>query len=144
MSYTNEAQMSMIFHRDYLSKLPSSALITSEIQAPTGIPDFMVLENTDGIDVITTYELKLVNWKRALRQAFRSRTFSNMSFVVMDESCASPALRNLELFQKYNVGLATFSIDSQMIIHYQPNIDSPFSEQLHSQMKSRIQMSESP
>ncbi|PNM25169.1 hypothetical protein A6J66_013845 [Yersinia enterocolitica] len=60
---------------------------------------------------IIAIEAKLKDWKRALWQASRYKIFSNQSWVVLDKHNANPAISNIKEFEKYNIGLATVTVD---------------------------------
>lgn len=87
-------------------------------------------------------EVKLKDWKRALKQAYRYKWFAEYSFVVLDSHYNKAALKNLDLFIKYNVGLASISREGVMQRHYSPKRQEPidikmqmlFSEKLKSQI----------
>lgn len=128
MKYATEEQMSRKFRASVLADLPSSAIVCSEVKASMGIPDYVVLEHVNDQQVVTSYELKLSNWRRALRQAFRYKTFANQSYVVLDEATCSIAIENLDMFRQYNVGLASFDEDGCFKVHYRPAINSAFLE----------------
>jgi hypothetical protein len=54
---------------------------------------------------ICSFELKLKDWKRALYQATRYRSFSHRVFVVMPSERANAAFRYQDSFRKANIGL---------------------------------------
>lgn len=56
---------------------------------------------------ICAFEFKLANWRRALYQAIRYRTFSHRVFVVMPPKAVRPALAGEHIFRQFNVGLLT-------------------------------------
>lgn len=56
---------------------------------------------------ICSFEFKLQNWRRALYQATRYRVFSHRVYVVMPPESMNPALENLALFRRLNVGLVS-------------------------------------
>lgn len=80
------------------------------------------------VESIVSIEAKLTDWKRALRQAFRYREFSNQSWVLLDASRASSAIANLDIFQRGNIGLATFSTLKELRIHYEPSFENSFNQ----------------
>jgi hypothetical protein len=138
MKYATEEQMSHRFRYSVLAGLPKSAIVCAEVRASMGIPDYVVLEHVDDQEVVTSYELKLTNWRRALRQAFRYRTFANQSYVVLDEATCSPAVENVEVFRQYNIGLASFDADGCFRIHHRPSPNSAFSEYSYSRVIEEI------
>lgn len=70
-------------------------------------------------------EAKLRNWKRALMQAYRYKWFADYSYVVLDHTYIRPAIQNIELFKKYNVGLISISSDGFFEKHYTPKKEKP-------------------
>ncbi|WP_069660949.1 hypothetical protein [Arcticibacter eurypsychrophilus] len=70
-------------------------------------------------------EAKLKDWRRALKQAYRYKWFAEYSFVVLDAYYSKPALKNLNLFEKYNVGLASVSVDGKLQRHFNPKREVP-------------------
>ena len=85
-------------------------------------------------------EAKLKDWKRALKQAYRYKWFAEYSFVVLDDHYSKPAIKNINIFKKYNVGLASVSTTGKITRHFNPRPESPldpkmrmlFSEQVRS------------
>ncbi len=77
---------------------------------------------------IIAIEAKLKNWKRALWQASRYKTFASESWVVLDRRHASSAIKNIDTFKRFNIGLATFSTDGFYDEHYSPKKDAHQSE----------------
>lgn len=73
-------------------------------------------------------EAKLRDWKRALKQAYRYLDYANESWVLLDEMYSKPATKNLEIFAKYNIGLATISRDSELRQIFKPFPKKPRSE----------------
>jgi hypothetical protein len=80
------------------------------------------------IDSIVSVEAKLSNWYSALRQAYRYREFSNQSWVLLDATRVSPALKQIQKFIRSGVGLASISTGGALIIYYEPPVTDPFSE----------------
>lgn len=78
---------------------------------------------TDSIAI----EAKLKDWKRALKQAYRYKWFSNKSFVFLPVENIGAAQANLESFEKYNVGLASVSRENGLEVVYEPREESPIS-----------------
>jgi hypothetical protein len=80
------------------------------------------------LDVIISIEAKLSDWRRALRQAYRYREFSNQSWVLMDTFRVSAAMNNIHLFVRSGVGLASINTAGELFIHHEPSVTSPLSE----------------
>ena len=90
-----------------------------------GIPDIMI-NNKEIISI----EAKLKNWKRALIQAYRYRSFSKKAYVFMDNDYIDAPLENIEEFKKFNIGLAGVS-NEKIEIYYEPEEKEPFSKELY-------------
>ncbi|NMA50482.1 MAG: hypothetical protein GX951_01355 [Mollicutes bacterium] len=103
-------------------------LILQEVDGMIGRPD--VLLKTKRGKKIITIEVKLKNWKRALRQAYRYRCFSDMSYICMDSKNIKPALDNIELFMKSNIGLISIDRQGNVIIHYEPILKEAYNKRL--------------
>ena len=72
-------------------------------------------------------ELKLENWKRALEQAIRSKSYSEYQYVALPESAILPAQDHIEEFISSNVGLIEIFEDAEFYIHHEPNQEDPYS-----------------
>lgn len=77
---------------------------------------------------IVSIEAKLRDWRRALRQAYRYREFSNQSWVLLDTSRVSPALAQIQQFVRFGVGLASINTSGELFIHHAPLVTAPFSD----------------
>lgn len=69
---------------------------------------------------VIAVEAKLKDWKKALWQASRYKTFANESWVVLDRRHSNPAISNIAEFEKFNIGLATFSTNGCYYVHFLP------------------------
>lgn len=87
---------------------------------------------TDSIAI----EAKLKDWRRALKQAYRYKWFSNKAFVFLPLENIGVAERNIEMFKQYNVGLAGVSEDKGIEVIFSPVEEKPIS------MKMRIALNE--
>lgn len=74
---------------------------------------------------ICSFELKLKNWRRALYQATRYRSFSQRVFVVMPSRSAQVAWKHKHLFQKANVGLVSHDVSGRSRILVRPKTRPP-------------------
>jgi len=70
-------------------------------------------------------EVKLKNWRRALMQAYRYKWFADYSYVVLDHAHINPALKNIDLFKKYNIGLISLTSDGKSYSHISPKKENP-------------------
>ena len=77
---------------------------------------------------IISIEAKLKNWKRALWQASRYKTFSHQSWVLLDQRNIVPSLKNICCFERLNVGLASISVLNDINVHYSPTLEKPNSD----------------
>ena len=136
--YTSENIMSVEFERCIKSVIGNTYY--TEWQGLFGIPDYVCFSKGDGeIDVIS-FELKLTNWRGALMQAFRYRSFSDYSYVVLPEETAIKALEHLEMFIRYGIGLISFS-NTIWDVKYSPLKQKPFSDNMREKVESRIRKS---
>lgn len=95
-----------------------------------GRPDIMIEDRE-----IICIEAKLKNWKRALIQAYRYRSFSEKSYVYMDNDFIKAPLDNIDEFKRFNIGLAGVS-DEKINIYYEPKETKPFSKVLYEKARS--------
>ena len=126
--FATEQEMSSMFEKFLKANFGNAYL--KECQGLFGVPDFVFYSKHEEDVSIISFELKLRNWKKAAKQAFRYKSFSNISYVVLASKSANAALNNIALFEKYNIGLAKFDIDSDFKILYKPESSTPYSEDL--------------
>ena len=79
------------------------------------------------ITSVCAFELKLSKWRTALNQAFAAKAYSNIQFVIMDDTYVKQALKAKTLFEKYDVGLISVSPISKFKVHFYPKKQKPFS-----------------
>lgn len=85
---------------------------------PISKTEFKIIKKYEPlIDNVISFEAKLRNWKKALTQAYRYKRFSNYSFVLLDEKYINPALKNISLFKKYNIGLISMKGNTYITYH---------------------------
>ena len=130
--FENEENMSLLFERYLKSNFGNSYL--KEYDGLFGIPDFLLYIKNDNETKIVSFELKLKNWKRAAKQAFRYKSFSDKSFVVISADESNPAIRNIDFFEKYNIGLAKFNEKKEFEIVFKPKSDKPYSSNLNQRL----------
>lgn len=87
---------------------------------------------------VVAIEAKLSDWKRALRQAYRYQAFANQVWVLLDEKFSKSAKRQLQLFQRLNVGLVTLSPGQAPRKLFTPAQRSPRSELVYWYVNSMI------
>ncbi len=92
----------------------------AEFAKPIGPDMFQITNEYKTVtETVVSIEAKLKNWQRALRQANRYKKFSHLSFVLLDQRYARPAIRNLEMFRELNIGLITMDAN-KYDVHYVP------------------------
>ena len=104
-------------------------LIMQEVEGLVGRPDILLKSKKN--KKIITIELKLKNWKRALAQAYKYKSFSDISYVCMDESNIDVVLKHLDMFVKYDIGLITISKNKKVNILFKPNATEPYAKDLY-------------
>lgn len=107
-----------------------------EVEGLFGIPDFMIAYgrvSSEGCKEIKAiaFEMKIKNWRRALTQAYRYSAFAHYSYVIMDEAFCRPAIQNIDMFQKSNIGLLSIDINSQLRWYHRPRYQDPYSFHLY-------------
>lgn len=134
--FATEQEMSLKFER--FLKVNFGNAYLKECQGLFGVPDFVFYTKQKKEVSIISFELKLKNWKKAAKQAFRYKSFSNISYVVLASKSANSALNNIALFEKYNIGLAKFDTDSTFDILHKPILNTPYSEKLNDRLVNVI------
>ncbi len=134
--FITEKEMSFMFEKFLKSNFGNSYL--KECSGLFGVPDFVFYDKQKDDIAIISFELKLKNWKRAAIQAFRYKSFSNISYVVLASKNAKAAINNLELFEKYNIGLAKFDNNNQFEILHKPISSTPYSIKLNQKILDLI------
>lgn len=127
--YRTEKALSQDFER-YLKTNFGSAYY-KEWSGLFGIPDYVCFcKHSNNIKVIS-FELKLTNWRRALVQAFRYRSFSHLSYVVMPEDTIANASLHTNEFKQYGIGLLSFGktglhtvCDAFLTMPYSPQLSN--------------------
>ncbi|MCP4550989.1 MAG: hypothetical protein GY834_02870 [Bacteroidetes bacterium] len=137
--FTTELEMSKRFEK--FTKQYFGNAYLKECQGLFGIPDFVFYDKKQNETSIISFELKLKNWKRAMKQAFRHKSFSNISYVVLPAKHVSAALKNISLFEQYNIGLATFAPDNTFEIIFKPELSQPYSDNLNSKIATQVKSS---
>jgi hypothetical protein len=89
-----------------------------------GIADFVWMDfgqsgkragGTTGEPVLTAFEMKLKNWRRAISQAYRYSYFSDRAIVVLPHATADKAEEQLHVFQRLGIGLWSYEPKSMKI-----------------------------
>ncbi len=137
--FATEQEMSLMFEKFLKANFGNAYL--KECQGLFGVPDFVFYSKQEEEVSIISFELKLKNWKKAAKQAFRYKSFANISYVVLASKSANAALNNIALFEQYNIGLAKFDTDSDFEILYKPESGTPYSEHLNHKLVETISSS---
>jgi len=61
---------------------------------------------------LIAFEAKLLDWRKALVQAFRYRYYADESIVVLPVKAARQAVKSRHLFRQFGVGLWTLNLES--------------------------------
>ena len=131
--FASEAEMQEKFNEFLHDTLlqEEDIYLENELKGLVGIPDVVVYEKRNiYVNYVLSIELKLKNWQRALVQAYKYSSFSNMTFAIMDEATMAPALKNIIEFEHANVGLASFNIYKELKIYFVPEEKATFSKRL--------------
>lgn len=137
--FETEIEMSIRFEKFLKANFGNTYL--KECKGLFGVPDFVFYAKQNQEISIISFELKLKDWKRAAKQAFRYRNFSNVAYVVLSSSNVNAAINNIYFFEKYNIGLAKFGNDYDFEILYKPVSNEPYSDNLNSKLKETIRIS---
>lgn len=71
---------------------------------------------------VDSIEVKIKDWKGALRQAKLNKHLTDRSFVAICKQYSRPALVNIDMFIENNIGLMVIDEDFQLRVLYQPVI----------------------
>ena len=75
---------------------------------------------------VRAFEVKLLDWRKALMQASRYRFFAQAALVVLPRQKCSAALKHLDTFQAVGIGLWSFdSKHSRITRHFTPRPAEP-------------------
>ena len=97
--FETEQEMSLVFERFLKTNFGSSYI--KECRGLFGIPDFVFYTKQQEKVSVISFELKLKNWKKAVNQAFRYKSFSDISYVVLSSESIDVASRNIKMFERY-------------------------------------------
>ncbi|MEZ4959875.1 MAG: hypothetical protein R2830_08655 [Saprospiraceae bacterium] len=126
--FASEQEMSNQFEK--FIRLKFGNAYVKEQSGLFGVPDFIFFAKQEDELSIVSFELKLSDWRRAAKQAFRYKSFSHVSYVVLPTTKKNIASDNIELFRKYKIGLAFFSDNNNFEILLKPEINEPYSTNL--------------
>lgn len=137
--FSSENELTLEFERILKDLfLEERIAVWRQLKGIVGIPDFVLVDTEPQSRMVVAVELKMNNWRRALSQAFKYRSFSHLSFVLMDADRSRPALKNLNKFSNYNIGFATLDNCGNFKIHSLPTAFPPFSIAMHKKFRDKI------
>lgn len=115
-----------------------------ELEGYFGIPDVVfgfgkTCSNGRRIIRIVSFEFKRENWKRALIQAYRYSSFSDYSYVVLDQCYIRRALKNLSEFKRTNIGLISIDVSGFIQTISKPKLRKPYSQSLREGVRHRFE-----
>jgi len=140
MSFKTELEMSKLFRDFIFSNISEKEIIVfQEFSGLFGRPDYLIIEKKSGsVQYVISIELKLRDWRKGLDQAFKYRSFSNLSLVIIDESKINLLGNIIEEFEHYNIGLGVFNKNGEFKILYLPNYAQPYSKFLVEKMLNKL------
>jgi len=129
MKFKSEAEMSKCFRNFFVPKAKNAGIYwVEELEGLFGVPDYVFLKLAgESVLYVVALELKLRNWKREPRQAFKYRNFSNESYLVLDKPHVAAAYKNIDEFKRANIGLATLHKSGKLEVIFVPRPTIPFS-----------------
>lgn len=113
--------------RKHLRGLIEAGLVDTTARGLFRLAKSFALPNVE----IWSFEVKLVNWKRALYQALRYRGFSHNVVVVMPSDRLGAPKSNLMMFKAMNVGLVGMSRNGEAKFLCRPRKGRPTSRELY-------------
>ena len=138
MYYATEHKMSKDFE-SYL-KAQIGGTYYKEWQGLFGIPDYVCFEKKNNDISVVSFELKLTDWKTAIIQAFRYRSFSNKVYVVMPEDTVKRAVAHTDQFNQYGIGLASFT-SGRLTVLVDAKPFEPYSQHLREKVDKTVKRS---
>jgi hypothetical protein len=113
-----EANFVARFQRDFTAEREGRGVGGRHFEmAGYGIADFVWMDfgqrgrggsAAAGEPVLTAFEMKLKDWRRALSQAYRYSYFSDRSIVVLPTDVANRAQGHLDVFRRLGIGLWSY------------------------------------
>jgi hypothetical protein len=128
MKFNSEEELVLHFKNYFYKRINKDFIYLEEVKGLFGIPDGVLIKRNENNICIISIEFKLNNWKRAIQQAFKYKSFSTHSFVIFDGYCSKNILKNIEDFKQFNIGLGFFNKNQEFNIVYCPKFERPFSE----------------
>ena len=88
---------------------------------------------------ITTLEFKMTDWKSALRQSLRYRSFSTKVFVIMPEAKKNLLKLQKSIFKKFNIGIAVYDeMNGEIDFLFKPSNRKALSNNMYIDLLGRL------
>jgi hypothetical protein len=106
------------FLRSYVSEIDQDYFYGRHFAiSECGVADFIMFRIEDAgkgptMRHLMAFEVKLMDWRRALSQAYRYRYYADSSIVILPNESAESALKNRDLFNRHNIGLWIYDRNS--------------------------------
>lgn len=105
---TREAILSQMTYSPNLSRRTLHRLIDNGALKRKGQDGYVLAKSLLIPDVkLFFFELKLADWRRAMRQAIQARVYADRSYIVLPEAKRKLVRTNKEIFQNQNIGVVT-------------------------------------
>lgn len=140
--YIKISGMSKNYAKNALKQFEETGFCKKRIKSDTWVK---IRQPRPVVNKIYAIEAKLKDWKRALMQADRYRYYATQSWVLLDACSIKPAVKNIDQFQRLNVGLAGITLSGKILNYYSPTSMPPKSKlhywQANSEIAQRIKAS---
>lgn len=109
-----------------------SFLIKNDFLCKSKESDTFWIENyyQHSLQKLYSIEAKVSNWRRGFYQAYRYKWFSDYSFLALHKKFINPAIKNIQYFKKYNIGLIMVDSENKSLKSlYLPAKEKPYSKE---------------
>lgn len=140
-----ESNFLCAFERVYRAQIGGAGIVGRDVEVSGyGIADWVWLGFRRGADEARAYsvemlprtvrlhafELKISDWRKALKQAFRYSYFADRAIVVVPPTAGRVARRHVDGFRRLGIGLWIFDVSASRILRvYTPRSLKPRNEQ---------------
>lgn len=145
LSYIEEKERVTLEEMSYITRSPErrinrslEALINDEFITYRKGHYYSHKKYADSLTDSIAIEAKLKNWKRALTQAFRYKWFANKSYVFLPVENIAVPKANIDMFQKYNVGLASVTDKKNIDVIFEPERETPISSKMRMALNEHL------
>ena len=78
---------------------------------------------------LTVFEIKIRDWRKALKQAYRYKYYSHKSIVILPDYNSNRAISQIKVFESLGIGLWLYNEENDSFLKvYTPRIHKPFSK----------------